>query len=187
MIDSGRTSTRLTPIAVAIAVAIGVLALALCCAAQAVAAPRWQLSSRSAPTVLAPGSDAQLAVAAINLGDTPANGSGTPVKITDTLPEGLEVTSVAGFPYSYVGYQAHFGELECTPSPPSQVTCTWSGPSLPPYETLEARILVHVSAGASSGEVNRVSISGGGAPSALVQQPIVVGAGQCPSVRSATN
>jgi hypothetical protein len=138
-------------------------------------APRWQLGVSSAPTYLPPGGKGQIAVAATNLGDAAANGSGAPVTITDHLPPGVSATSILPFPFTYAGYLEYSGELACSLPSSSLVSCTWSGlPPLPPYETLEVRVAVNVAADARSGEESEATITGGEAPSASIRQPLIV-------------
>ena len=152
------------------------LALAATGAPAALAsAPRWQLSTSSAPTFLAPGGEGQVAIAATNLGDAPVNPVGAPVTLTAELPPGVTATSIASYPFTYVGFLTHYGELQCSLPSASLLSCTWAGPgSLPPYETLEVRVAVKVAHGAHSGEAVDAVIAGGDAPSVAVTQPLTV-------------
>jgi hypothetical protein len=59
------------------------------------------------------------------------------------------------------------------------VVCTFYQ-TLPPYEQLEIKIHVSVGAGASSGELNTVGVTGGGAPSASMSRPITVDSSPTP-------
>jgi hypothetical protein len=153
--------------------------LALAVAAPASAqGPRWRLESRTAPTILQPGSSEALIVAsALNLGDGEANGGAEMITVTDTLPAGLAATSVeahkdhSGPPMSC--QLEHIGAVE-------RATCTYNK-GVAPYERLEVEIRAKVSAAASSGEVNAVNVSGGETPaSPPLQRPITVGAGSTP-------
>jgi hypothetical protein len=128
----------------------------------------WHLSSGSRPASLQPESEGEIVVMASNLGDADVNASNTPVQITDTLPEGLEAVSVeaeAGPPGG-----ENRGPVHCSPKP--LITCTFEG-TLPPYDLIEVRILVQVK-GASAGESNVLSISGGETPSASITRAIAV-------------
>jgi hypothetical protein len=129
--------------------------------------PWWHLGASSRPANLPPGGEGVLAVTASNLGDAAVEGGGDPVMLTDTLPAGLTATSVE----SRAGLVGSDGEAECSGS--TVVVCTFSG-SLPPYEILQVGIHVAVGAGAASGELNSVSVTGGGAPGARASQPITV-------------
>ena len=124
----------------------------------------WQLTSSTKPTYLKPGGEGQILVRAINLGDASVYGTPEPVTITDTLPEGIEATTIEG----RAGVQdvsegvSPRGEVICslTPSP----SCTWEGEAgtepLQPFEEIEVTIGVKVD-GAPSGAVNEAQISGG--------------------------
>jgi len=68
--------------------------------------------------------------------------------------------------------------VSCAVVSGSLVECSFEG-SLPPYEQLEANIAVEVQ-GASSGELNEVSVSGGGAAGVSLKRPIVVSGSPTP-------
>jgi hypothetical protein len=112
--------------------------------------------------------DGQIVVTAANLGDAGANGETIPMSVVDKLPPGLKASAIEAF----AGIRGTDGSRpgKCTVVP---LTCTFGG-TLPPYETLEVLITV-VAEGASSGEMNEVSVSGGEAPSVSIQRPVVVG------------
>jgi hypothetical protein len=150
--------------------------------AQPELSPWWGIRSAARPTVLPEGGEGQIVVTAENLGDAATSG---PVTIKDVLPEGLEarsVKAVAGGPGLF-----ERGKVSCVKS---TLTCTLEGThqvvnekeeletvpkSLPPYETIEVRIVVRAE-GAVSGELNTATVSGGGAASAkTVSSPIQVG------------
>src|SRR6202035_5387320 len=102
----------------------------------------------------------QLIVSAENRGDQTTSGT---VTIHDTLPENVRAVgfeSVAGTPSG----PRHRGEAVCSVSPTEarEVQCTFEG-GLPPFEQIEVRIDVDLQPGAHTGEVNTVSVSGGGA------------------------
>jgi hypothetical protein len=157
---------------------IVLFAVLVCSAAPASAetiSPWWHLLSFSRPSYLPPAGQGYIAVVANNLGDADAGGATTPVQITDTLPAGLKEVSFeayAGQEGFYPGAPGDRGPVECSPVASSQVTCTFAG-TLPPYDQIELVIGVKVQS-AHTGEVNQVSISGGGAPSAAVRRPITV-------------
>jgi uncharacterized repeat protein (TIGR01451 family) len=155
------------------ALAAGGLAVCAFAPAALAEAPRWQLDSRAAPTYLTPGSEAQIQVAALNLGDADANG---PITMTDHLPTGLTVVKTSFVTATHTLPSA--SEASCLPLP--ETSCTWKSPALPPYERLEMRIIVHVSEGFPEGEENQVAVEGGNAPSATLRQPIIVKSGPTP-------
>ena len=113
----------------------------------------------------------QIVVTAANLGDAPADGeTGSPVKIVDTLPAGVKAESVEGRAgeSGELGTPGNSGAVSCSLEgvAPQRAVCTFEG-KLPAYSHLEVLIGVAVQGSASeSGEVNGVSVSGGGAPAA---------------------
>jgi hypothetical protein len=134
------------------------------------ATPWWQLASSSRPGNLEPGSEGELAVTAENMGDAVLQGEAAPVTVADSLPPGLEAMGIAGVE---PGEKADFQNPRPIPCSLTKLTCTFKG-ELAPYDELEIRIQVKVSSNASSGEVNRVSISGGDAPATSLSRPIKV-------------
>ena len=103
----------------------------------------------------------------------------SPVRITDTLPPGLKATSVTATTLVVGGV----GHVPCALESQSRVSCTFAGSpeeleglvgGLPPYYAIEVRTAVEVAPTAVSGELNRLSVSGGEAPSATVGRPIRV-------------
>ena len=107
-----------------------------------------------------------------NLGDTDANGFISPVQIKDTLPPGLKATEI-------VASTPKGNTAEPVPCELATLTCTLEN-VLPMYGFIEVRIAVEVEPGASTGELNKVSVSGGKAPSANLSEPITVQAGETP-------
>ncbi len=133
------------------------------------AKPWWHFTSGSAPTNLPPEGKGQIVLTAQNLGDADANGGITPVRITDTLPQGLKATAIAGEAKEGSGSNS-IGSVDC-----SLVTlsCEFAG-ILPPYMSIQVVISVEVRPGAESGEVNHAGVSGGGALGVSVVRPIAV-------------
>ena len=78
-----------------------VFALAGSSVASAAEGGWWSLSQRVVPTYLQPGQEAQIVVDAFDLGDTAVMGTHVPVKITDTLPAGVEPISAYGMSGSF--------------------------------------------------------------------------------------
>ena len=153
----------------------------------------------SVKTVSADGRpDGQIIVTAANLGDADANPEGQPVTLKDVLPAGLEAVAIEGGAVEEGA--ARLGDeapLECSLG---SLSCTFTGkaPSfmdpedeeesyaslVPPYEQLEMRISVKVREGAQAaktGAVNEASVTGGGAPSVDVKQPLTVSDAPIPS------
>jgi hypothetical protein len=113
--------------------------------------------------------DGTLVVTAANLGDATVNGGETAVRIADKLPAGLQAVDLEGIAEDRSGITFGRGPVACSLK---SMTCTYAG-TLPPYEQIEVLISVIVEPGASSGEVNEASVSGGGAL-ASVKHPVMV-------------
>jgi hypothetical protein len=135
------------------------------------AEPWWRVSSNSVPTDLRLGGNGTIVVSVANLGDGPVEAAGDPVKITDILPKGLEATGVEGL----AGTLGVREEFTCNAS---TLACVFTG-ILPPFEQLEIVISVRVISDAS-GEINAVSVVGGGAPAVANEQQISISDGQTP-------
>ncbi len=142
-------------------------------------APWWHLTSGSTPANLPPEGKGQIVVTAANLGDADANGSTTPVRITDTLPAGVKAVAVGGFAGAEnTDSTTSRGAAQCPSARElkegAALACTFTG-VLPPYEQIRIVISVVVEEGASSGEVNQASVSGGGAAQgASVARPVTI-------------
>lgn len=159
--------------------AIGPLLLALTCvainamgfcpgaAAAAVQAPWWRLASSSAPSILKPGDKEDVVFAAVsNLGDAPADGSTSPITITDRLPAGLTATSI------HLISSSERQEGTCEPAPVLHCTFTQE---VQPYVRLEARITVEVASDLPAQEMdNEIEVQGGGAPTTSSTGPLKV-------------
>lgn len=127
-------------------------------------------------TVLVKGSpDGEIVVTAANLGDANTKGEGT---ILDRLPPKLKVVSIEDtnlgtttgpFPSTF----DDTASMQCQVESSHLVACPFSGEVLR-YQPVGIVIGVDVLAGASSSEVNEVSVSGGGAPSASIARAIDV-------------
>ncbi|HTZ63367.1 MAG TPA: hypothetical protein VMB51_04630 [Solirubrobacteraceae bacterium] len=127
------------------------LAVALACvllavlagATPACAAGWWRLSSRMAPTRLAPGATGLLSVTVENLGDSAITGADSPITIGDVLPAGLKIASPESIdPHNaYKNHAREPGEWTCTSASQREAACSTSM-SLRPYETLILEIPV---------------------------------------------
>ncbi len=158
------------------------LLLALPCAASASpATPGWFASTMADPTNLPPGGGGVLAIHVDNIGDAT---SSSPVTVVDTLPEGVTATSAIGT-LSYgreIEGEPEPGAWVCSGAGTRTVTCTDAGmPSIEPKEAGEQTELVgigvSVGPSASGSPVNRVTVSGGGAPYPTVDdQPLTLSA-----------
>ena len=120
--------------------------------------------------------DGELYMTAENVGDQNVKGEGAHVKMTDVLPPGLEALGVAGSePFKEGNFKAR-EPIPCSLEEKGGVqsaSCTLSK-ALAPYDQIEMRINVKLKAGAHTGELNQLSVSGGGAPPKLIERPITV-------------
>ncbi len=168
---------RITMVALSLAV---VLVLALAGAVSSALAvelpevPWWHVNVGSRPSYLAPGGEGTVVVSATNLGDGEVDGETAPVTLTDTLPEGFEVTSASYFS----GQQTVSGYTKgsCVGAGSRVVVCSDNG-SLAPYKRLEVQIKVKVAGEptVSPGKLaDTVSLSGGGATGVSVSDPLTV-------------
>jgi len=161
-------------VAVAI-ILLAALATATRAAAEALPSethPHWSLESRVAPEYLTPGGEGMIIATATNLGDAEANGEGlNTIRITDTLPAHVVATHVGatsnsiGDEQNQTLHEEREKDFVCPehPAPKAPIECTYTG-KLYPYEILQLKILVKVEGTATSAD-NRVSVTGGGAPS----------------------
>ncbi|HTZ64066.1 MAG TPA: hypothetical protein VMB51_08175 [Solirubrobacteraceae bacterium] len=133
-------------------------------AAAAGVGPRWELSSRAAPTNLPPGGEGFITVAADDIGSVGVSGASSRLTLTDVLPEGV----VASEPAKVSGHLARSESEEeeatwqCSVTEARVVTCSTSL-AIPPYERLEMDIPITVQEpqGTSSSLANQVSVKGG--------------------------
>jgi hypothetical protein len=164
------------------------LALAGAAAPTAQAAPVWRLSSRPAPTNLAPGAKGLIIATAEDLGDAGVNGKSDHVTISDTLPDGLAITGglaavLARRTNEIRGAAEEAVFWSCALEGPRTVTCTTTL-EIPAYEGLELQIPVEVTdpPGTLATPDNEVSVSGGEAaeehggpvPGAMLTRPVQI-------------
>jgi hypothetical protein len=134
--------------------------------------PWWHVVASVAPTNLPAGGTGRIVVAATDLGDANADGSGVPITVSDRLPAGIVAIGIS----SGVGPLGLFGRGECSLE---KVSCTFSG-AVQPYEDADVELTVRVLAGAQSGAVNEAVAEGGGASRVVTRQPFAVGGGATP-------
>ncbi|HEY3946064.1 MAG TPA: hypothetical protein VGL78_12625 [Solirubrobacteraceae bacterium] len=127
-------------------VVFGLFAMVVMCApAMAEDATGWEVSSRSDPTNLAPGTTGQVDLAVQEIG---ARESYEGAILTDTLPVGVEGVAEGGW--------------TCIGGSPD--SCVMELPEFYPGRRAEYSLSVHVSAGTAEGAVQNVAaVSGGGA------------------------
>jgi hypothetical protein len=120
--------------------------------------------------------DGEIYLTAVNVGDANAIGSKSPITIKDVLPEGLTPVAIAATGPEKEG---DFVRRKSFPCEPIALTCTLKE-DLVPFDTIEVRIEVEVGPGAHTGEMNEVTMSGGGAPTTTVSRPITVSSAPVP-------
>jgi hypothetical protein len=118
----------------------------------------------------------RLVLTLTNLGDAPVDGSGTPVTITDELPEGVVAYDVEA---SAGGFDVYGGRAT-PPTPVScvigggEVACTYEG-ELPSYSAIEVEVLALLEGSPPvTGAPGRITVSGGNAAPAEAVQSIKV-------------
>jgi hypothetical protein len=120
--------------------------------------------------VLSPGGSGRLLVTVTNLGNEAVDASTDPVKIVDELPEGVVAASYEAF----AGNPKTQLPIECELESDVTLSCTFEG-ELPSYESIEIEVLVNATGETpSAGAPGKITVSGGGVPSASGTQEIVV-------------
>lgn len=155
----------------------------VCCASVWASSPGWFASTEAQPTDLPPGGSGVIAIHVDNIGDATSSG---PVTVVDTLPEGVTATVAGTFVGGEEQEEPEPGPWVCSGTGTRVVTCTNAGmPSIAPTEAGERNekqedligIEVSVSLSASGTPLNRVTVSGGGAPYPTVDsQPLTLSA-----------
>jgi hypothetical protein len=130
--------------------------------------------------MLSKGGSGRLVLTITNLGNAPVDATGTPVKITDELPEGV----VPGTIEAFVGAAGSTSDIECGVEGGTKVSCLFDG-ALPPYEAIEVEIDASLDASLTgeppvAGAPGKVKVSGGNALPAAVSQPIKVSPDKTP-------
>jgi hypothetical protein len=122
--------------------------------------------------VLAEGGSGRLAVTVTNLGDASIEAAQPepPVRITDSLPQGLTAERVVAFAG---GLDTH-GPVVCAVESATVVGCTFKG-NLPPYEAIELEIYASLTGDpASSGGGGDVSVTGANAAPVQAGQSVKI-------------
>jgi hypothetical protein len=133
--------------------------------------------------------DGELYMTAENVGDENAGGAHGTVRLTDVIPHGLKAVEVAGTkPHAEAAFDERV-PMPCSLEEEGGVqtaSCTLSdeggkkAEELAPYDQIEMRIAVDVEPGAATGELNELSVSGGGAPPASIKRPIAISSAPVP-------
>lgn len=128
------------------------------------------------------GGSGRLVVTVTNLGDREANGAGNPVTITDELPEGLVATGFVDAEGPTISNEGinEVGSVECDLETNKKVVCTFAE-ELHSYESIKIEIPVMLVADPpAAGAPGRITVSGGGVPTATIPQEIVVSPDKTP-------
>ena len=157
-----RTAGRIATIAMALVCGLTSAWSVLAAPAEASGgSPQWTITSVSRPTNFAPGDETgkdAFVLTITNTGSAPSDGS--PVTITDELPEGLSLAPAGGSGEDRLaainGIPAG-ANFKC-----ALRTCTYTGVVVPD-DTLIVKFAVDVSANAESVETNVARVAGGGA------------------------
>jgi hypothetical protein len=166
---------RFTPILLAVCV------LGIFSAVAQAEGPVWKILSVSTPTNFKAGDstgDDSFLVTATNVGGGSTDGS--PITISDSLPAGLTATKILATdaykePASWESKELpghEPGGMSCSTSPVPN--CTRSK-IVDPGDTLIVTISVDVASNVSPGVPNVVTVSGGGAASVSVSDPVSIG------------
>ena len=132
------------------------------------------MESGSKPANIAPGGEGKIVVTATDLGDADSNGgTGSPVRIVDTLPPGLKATGIVANVNAGDGIDVGNKSVgSCTETP--VLGCEYTE-DLADYNGIQVVISVKAEPGAQSGELNHATVSGGGAPRAVsATHPITI-------------
>jgi len=147
----------------ALALAFGACLLG---AAPAFASGWWRISSRVAPTHLAPGSTGILNVAVEDLGDSGVSGATNPITISDVLPAGLKIADPEAVnPHRASKFRdavEKASEWSCTLPSEREASCS-THMSLRPYEglVLEIPVIAESSLPDETLLSNHASVQGG--------------------------
>jgi hypothetical protein len=144
----------------------------------------WHVLSTARPTFLAAGGEGRVVATVVNFGDATtatenAKGEPTPVRIVDRLPAGLKAVEGAEGIEAWRPEGKHLVPVSgCRleslgAGEPLAAVCELEA-GVVPFDAIEVRVLVRVQPGADTGELNRVSVSGGGAPELSVARPVTI-------------
>jgi hypothetical protein len=114
--------------------------------------------------------DGEIVATAENLGDANAEGAVSPVVLADKLPAGLKAVGISGWKAGPGAAADVPVELSCDLK---ALSCT-ADEALVPYEQIEVRVAVVVEAGAASGELNEVSVTGGATKPKTLRHPVTI-------------
>jgi hypothetical protein len=121
--------------------------------------------------ILTEGGSGRLVLTLTNLGDASVDGTATPVRIVDQLPDGLAAYRAEAFTGGATG---NFGPVNCGVEAPDKVVCEFNG-ELPPYAAIEVEIVASLTGSPPvQGTPGRVTVSGGDAAPVSETQKVKV-------------
>jgi hypothetical protein len=147
------------------------LALEAIPAGAASGTPQWTVTSVSRPTNFKPGGKTGEDAYVVTITNTGgASSDGSPIVITDELPEGLSLDAEEASGEDQLAAEHHLARanFNCSLS-----SCTYTGVVVPD-DVLIVTFPVDVSAGDGSSLTNVVHVSGGGAPDAAMPTPTTI-------------
>jgi hypothetical protein len=150
---------------------VGLATLAFTAPPASAAGGVWSVHPVYAPAHFPPsGGSGELIVTAANLGAEAINASAAdPIQIGAQLPAGVKATFIENYE------SANFGTFGVLPSPTCEqatLTCEATGGSLAPYQSIEIVIDITVEGAIQPGSRVGLSVSGGGANTAVSDQLI---------------
>jgi hypothetical protein len=140
-------------------------------ASASAAMPWWHIASGSRPAYIEPEGEGSIFATVENVGDANFEGTVVPAQIVDTLPTGLRAAkAAAAVPYANLRHA-----IPCTiEAGGTRVSCSLAA-TVVPYAQVEVQIGVVAQEGSPLGvELNRVRVTGGGAPSAEIEHAVTI-------------
>jgi hypothetical protein len=132
--------------------------------------PWWHQAVAAIPTELQPGGYTRLVYTAENVGDGEAQGSVSPIVLSEKLPAGVVALSVEG----KAGFVGSLGQGECSLRP---LRCTFHQ-NIVAFMSLEIIVEVRVEPSLPAGTLDAEVVGeGGGAPQARTRHALSIGTG----------
>src|SRR5258708_1259390 len=156
-----RGLTRKLALASALSLLIAALTLVAASSASAQAGAWWLTDSGASPSSLQPGQEGRIWITAIDQGWKPIVTSSRPLRVEDTLPEGVELAGTAQLFMASTGGPRSNG-VNCEAIGP-KIACSLTKGTIFASQGVEVVIPVKASASLASGETvsNKVEVSGG--------------------------
>jgi hypothetical protein len=162
---------RLAGLLLAMAVCVAVVVAVAAAPASAAAGAWWHLGSVPYPSELQPGEEGYISVYAVNRGYETAEGTSSPIVLTDELPQGVEAVAALSH-RKLTRPQA----TECTFTVHA-ASCTFESP-IKPYMRVWMLVKVKIAASPEPTEASTVSVSGGGILGQKLQSALPLAGGE---------